>query len=84
MSIRKQFQQMLGLEKGLSPVIQLQPDLLHAIETIALRENTTVDRVVDDLLHFALSEHQLAKDSLQIWRQLTRVNVKSSPSSGWD
>lgn len=52
-------------------LIELQPELLVELDDIATEGNRTLDEVVNDLLHFALKEHQFAKDSLDLWHRLT-------------
>lgn len=71
MSIRQRLHEFLGAEQPLSPFIQIHPDLLPTIEIIALQDNSSLEAVVNNLLHFALSEHQQAEDSLKMWQQLT-------------
>lgn len=71
MSIRQRLHELLGAEQNPTPFIQIHPDLLPTIEDIAHQENSSLEVVINDLLHFALSEHQQAEDSLLVWRQLT-------------
>jgi DNA-binding NarL/FixJ family response regulator len=51
--------------------VALQPEVLVELEDIATEGNRTLDELVDDLLRFAIREHQFAKNSLDIWQQLT-------------
>ncbi len=52
--------------------VQLQPETLQAINEIAAEERRPLNDVIDNLLRFALKEHQLAQNSLDVWRQLTQ------------
>jgi len=51
--------------------IQLKPELLLVLDEIAQEEQRSLDEIVDDLLRFAVKEHQFARSSLDIWQQLT-------------
>jgi DNA-binding CsgD family transcriptional regulator len=52
-------------------LVHVRPDLLAAIEAIAAQEKVSVGTVVNDLLHFALSERRVSNATLARWQQLT-------------
>ncbi|KAA3665439.1 MAG: hypothetical protein DWQ04_00665, partial [Chloroflexi bacterium] len=72
MTIRNTFRKLFGVSQDPFPLIKLRPELLTAIEEIAAREQTSVGAVVNNLVSFALSQHQSAEAGLQVWYQLTR------------
>lgn len=72
MSINQKIREILGLGENASPLIQLRPDLFHAVEKIALRDGLTIGQAANDLIRFALYEDQLAENSLETWHQLTQ------------
>ena len=72
MSIHKRIREILGVSQNPAALIQLQPELLAAVEKIAVRDGRTIGEVANDMIHFALHEDQLAESSLQTWEQLTQ------------
>ena len=72
MSINHKIRELLGISQNPAALIQLRPELLTAVEKIAVRDGRTLGQVANDLIHFALCEDQLAESSLEIWQQLTQ------------
>ncbi len=58
-------------KRPFSALVQLRPDLLSAIKIIADNEQRQVGTVVNELVAFALEQHQSAEDSLEVWHNLT-------------
>jgi len=53
------------------PLVQIRPELLTAVQKIAIQENLPVGSVVNDLLQFALAERREAHATLTVWQELT-------------
>ncbi len=63
---------MLGGDQSPAATVYLDPDLLAAIEEIAVRNGRPISHVINEMLSHALYAHQLTEGSLQTWRQLTK------------
>lgn len=54
-----------------TPLVQIRPELLTAVQKIAAQENLPVGVVVNDLLRFALAERRVSNETMILWQQLT-------------
>ncbi len=53
------------------PCIELEPELLHAVQLIAEHQQCSLDAAANELISQALHEREAAQHNLHIWRQLT-------------
>ena len=51
--------------------IRLDPDLLFSLERLAFQEQRPVETVIEELLYFALDEHNASAEKLAMWQDLT-------------
>jgi DNA-binding CsgD family transcriptional regulator len=66
------FERIFGNEGHQEPGIRLDPHLLSSLERLAEQEQRPVEAVIEELLYFALDEHNASAEKLAIWQQLTR------------
>jgi DNA-binding CsgD family transcriptional regulator len=60
-----------GIEGQSEPGIHLNPGLLSSLEQLALREQKPIEAIIEELLCFALDEHNASAEKLTMWQNLT-------------
>ena len=61
----------LGFIRTSRLCIPIQPDLIPALEKMAVQEGKSVEGVAQELLFFAVAESKTAGEKLQLWEELT-------------
>lgn len=69
--MHRKFREILGINQDPAAFVQLRPELLTAVTNIAAQNGRSVGEIVNELIRYALYDHQLAESSLQTWQQLT-------------
>jgi DNA-binding NarL/FixJ family response regulator len=64
-------ERIFGIEGQSEPGIHLDPRLLSSLKQLAIQEQKPIESIIEDLLYFALDEHNASAEKLAMWQDLT-------------
>jgi DNA-binding CsgD family transcriptional regulator len=65
------FERIFGNDSRSDLGIHLDSNLLSSLKVLAHQEQKTVEQIVEELLYYALDEHNALADKLALWHELT-------------
>lgn len=65
------FERIFGIEGQQEQGIRLDPHLLSSLKQLADQEQRPIETIIEELLYFALDEHNASAEKLAMWQDLT-------------
>jgi DNA-binding CsgD family transcriptional regulator len=61
----------LGIPVADTPTYKISPELLAALEQLAVQEQRPLATLIEDILHAGIAQHHTATENLYLWQLLT-------------